>query len=411
MLKLQFRDQPGRFIKLTAATLTLGRDESNDLVINDPSVSDFHAEISCDANDPIIVDLLSASGTFVNEHRIKGRCQLKAWDTIRLGTAQLQVTEPNTHRPEDWALRAESDLLATQFHSLGESTVIGRDAACDITIDSKLLSRRHARIIIEGAVLKILDLGSANGTYLNDSRIEEASAGPGDVLSFDQHRFVIVGPVTGAASDEETATDRTVIRRPDEDATVIAPMEPEQAPPTVIVDPISSSDTALVAGEETLLYVAPPPAALLSEIGTIETPRLISLELARQQLGRSQDCEFLLEDQSISKRHAELYFDEDHWHIRDLGASNGVLVNFEKVDQQALRDGDRIKLGRLEFEFTQGEHTGPAEEAATKIYQPAQTPKQTARSGKYAIKSGKASGYRWLAGLALLLGAVLLWLV
>ena len=56
MLKLQFRDQPGSSIKLSALTVTLGRDESNDVVIDSQSVSDFHAEISTDAQFPVIID-------------------------------------------------------------------------------------------------------------------------------------------------------------------------------------------------------------------------------------------------------------------------------------------------------------------------------------------------------------------
>ena len=109
MLKLQFRDQPGKFVKLSQAAITLGRDDSNDVVIDAPSVSDFHAEITSDAQHISVVDLLSASGTFVNEHRINGRCQLKAWDVIRLGTVELEVIDPSERRPEDWALSIESD--------------------------------------------------------------------------------------------------------------------------------------------------------------------------------------------------------------------------------------------------------------------------------------------------------------
>ena len=118
MLKLQFRGEPGAFVKLSVATVTLGRDESNDLVIASPSVSDFHAEITTDAQQPRIIDLLSKTGTFVNEHRTTGKVPLQAWDIIRLGSVELEVTDPNGHRPHDWALKTESDLLASQFYTL-----------------------------------------------------------------------------------------------------------------------------------------------------------------------------------------------------------------------------------------------------------------------------------------------------
>ena len=127
MLKLQFRGGSGDFVKLSVSTVTVGRDEGNDFVIDSPSVSDFHAEITTDMQHPWIIDLLSKTGTFVNEHRITGRCQLKAWDVIRLGTVELEVIDPNSRRPEDWALRTESDLLASQFYTLLAETFVGRD--------------------------------------------------------------------------------------------------------------------------------------------------------------------------------------------------------------------------------------------------------------------------------------------
>ena len=186
MLKLQLRDQPGSFVKLSVSAVTLGRDESNDVVIDAPSVSDFHAEIINDSQRPVIVDLLSANGTFVNEQRISGRCQLNAWDIIRLGTVELEVTDPNSHRPEDWALRTESDLLGAQFHALVDSTVIGRDEACAITIDNKLLSRRHARLIIADVKQRVIDLACDTGTYLIGKSIEVSRARTGDKVSFEK---------------------------------------------------------------------------------------------------------------------------------------------------------------------------------------------------------------------------------
>jgi DNA-binding winged helix-turn-helix (wHTH) protein len=53
----------------------------------------------------------------------------------------------------------------------GES-VLGRDADLLICLDSPTVSRRHARILIAGLAATLEDLGSKNGTYLNNQRIE-----------------------------------------------------------------------------------------------------------------------------------------------------------------------------------------------------------------------------------------------
>lgn len=51
---------------------------------------------------------------------------------------------------------------------LGEgSNLVGRDRGCSVHIDSPTLSRRHARIVIDGVGARLEDLGSKNGTYLN----------------------------------------------------------------------------------------------------------------------------------------------------------------------------------------------------------------------------------------------------
>ena len=53
----------------------------------------------------------------------------------------------------------------------GKKFVLGRDKTCDIVLDDVNISRHHAQILIEGEKIFIEDLGSRNGTYLNDEVI------------------------------------------------------------------------------------------------------------------------------------------------------------------------------------------------------------------------------------------------
>ncbi len=69
-------------------------------------------------------------------------------------------------------------------------------------------------------------------------------------------------------------------------------------------------------------------------------------------IGRSHDCEIVLEDTGISRRHAELRPGADGWTVTDLGSTNGVRVNGRDVHgAQPLRPGDRIELGSTEIVF------------------------------------------------------------
>lgn len=72
-------------------------------------------------------------------------------------------------------------------------------------------------------------------------------------------------------------------------------------------------------------------------------------------LGRSRDCEIVLEDSGISRRHAQLRGGPDGWSVEDLGSTNGVLLNGRAIHAaQPLEAGDRIELGSTEILFELG---------------------------------------------------------
>lgn len=72
--------------------VTIGRAVDNDLVINEPSLSRFHAAISMtDAGTVLVADCGSANGTFVNGERIRTSGPLQPGDELRLGSVRLKV--------------------------------------------------------------------------------------------------------------------------------------------------------------------------------------------------------------------------------------------------------------------------------------------------------------------------------
>ncbi len=70
-------------------------------------------------------------------------------------------------------------------------------------------------------------------------------------------------------------------------------------------------------------------------------------------IGRSRDCDIVLEDAGVSRRHAELRPEAaTSWTIEDLGSTNGVRVNGSTVEgAHELRSGDRIEMGSTEMLF------------------------------------------------------------
>ncbi len=75
------------------------------------------------------------------------------------------------------------------------------------------------------------------------------------------------------------------------------------------------------------------------------------IEGVRFVVGRSRDCDLVIDDPNISRHHCELRPDGDSWRIADLGSTNGVKINRRRVDEGLLRSGDRITLGLTDFDF------------------------------------------------------------
>lgn len=81
-----------------------------------------------------------------------------------------------------------------KFFELGGTVIIGRDDSCDIILDDLAASQRHARISKQRNSYLIEDLGSSNGTFLNNESIgKPASIKPGDRIQIGQTLLELVG--------------------------------------------------------------------------------------------------------------------------------------------------------------------------------------------------------------------------
>jgi hypothetical protein len=129
---------------------------------------------------------------------------------------------------------------------------------------------------------------------------------------------------------------------------VAAPKPPPPAPEvgaTAIFKPVR------------LPAVEPPPVAREEP-----APRVVAFltvgeerhELGTQTvtLGRSRECEVQVLDPNVSRRHAEVRFDNGVYTVADLGSTNGIEIDGRRVDSLVLEDGSRFTLGSTEVVFT-----------------------------------------------------------
>jgi pSer/pThr/pTyr-binding forkhead associated (FHA) protein len=80
-------------------------------------------------------------------------------------------------------------------------TVIGRREDCDLRIPLSDVSRKHCRIYTENGELRLQDLGSSNGTYLNGQRIQESVLSAGDNVRVGPVMFVV--QINGVPAEDE----------------------------------------------------------------------------------------------------------------------------------------------------------------------------------------------------------------
>ena len=62
-------------------------------------------------------------------------------------------------------------------------------------------------------------------------------------------------------------------------------------------------------------------------------------------IGRSSDIDLVLMEEMVSRKHAEIWFENGKINIKDLGSTNGTFVNGEKISKAVVNEGDRILIG------------------------------------------------------------------
>jgi serine protease Do len=199
-----------------AGEVSLGR-ENADVVLSDPEMSRRHAVVRQVDGALEISDANSANGTFVNGSRIDGSRRLTHGDSIRLGGTTLTVELPVAARQDTDSVPT---LVVTEGVRTGErfpvvtELSLGRENA-DIVLDDGEVSRRHAVVRRVDGAIEISDANSANGTFVNGSRIDGTSRlADGDVVRLGKTSMKVEVPQTSRATTISGGSSRTVVTPP-----------------------------------------------------------------------------------------------------------------------------------------------------------------------------------------------------
>ena len=173
---------------------------------------------------------------------------------------------------------------------------------------------------------------------------------------------------------------------------------------TEITSPIAANDDAMDMDDSTV-FLGPDSAqeqepanfSLITILGENEFGPETSIRAGETRMGRSKDCDIVVNDNRSSRFHAVLTTDNQGCTIKDLGSSNGTKVDGKKIDSPTrLNSGNRIMIGDAVYVFMDSEQGICSREELLAS--------QTAPGGK----SGKSIAMILIAGL-LVAGAVALY--
>jgi hypothetical protein len=126
-------------------------------------------------------------------------------------------------------------------------------------------------------------------------------------------------------------------------------IETRQAPPH---EPAGGPSTSAPSPHDERPRTAPPAAG--RAFLTAEGRRFVVVPEGTI-IGRSRECDVVLGDSNISRRHARIALEGGEWTIEDLGSTNGVQVNGARAKSRtALHPGDRLDLGTVSARFEVG---------------------------------------------------------
>jgi pSer/pThr/pTyr-binding forkhead associated (FHA) protein len=216
---------------------------------------------------------------------------------------------------------------------LSQAVTLGRSAQhSNVVITDNRLSRAHCRFEPHENGWSIVDLESQNGTFLNGRRVREATVKAGDVVTIGACDMVF----------EETGGPGA--------HTVMAGIHSQRSQPDIDLADEKHTPATAEKVESTRTVVA--PAALVLQKGTLQD-KIHPIVRDPFVIGRKNDCALVLEhDGKASGHHAHIRRDGVNFVIEDLGSTNGVVVNGQKIEGPVvLKNGMKVLLGQQLFKF------------------------------------------------------------
>lgn len=232
-MKLLFPNGEHEPLELGEGVVLVGTGSDCQLMLAAPGIAPRHCELQTHDDQTVVVPVDTAATTVLNGRQIVGESPIKPGDLLLFARVGCRVVATEKaaipdRRPAPSAsgddgrtrvrmalpkflLRGVSGPTFGKTYAVVGTLIVGRSSECDISIASDEISRHHAKLQVTPDGVVIEDMGSANGSFVNNQRIHAPTLlKAGDELRLDTVRFQLMSPgmevhPTAAARSEPAA--------------------------------------------------------------------------------------------------------------------------------------------------------------------------------------------------------------
>ncbi|MFQ5809990.1 MAG: FHA domain-containing protein, partial [Armatimonadota bacterium] len=238
---------------------------------------------------------------------------------------------------------------------------IGREPDSELVLSAEgsgVVSGRHARVFERGGGWWLEDVGSRNGTFLNDRRLMPGAA-----------EQLTTSAVVGFGERGPRFRVEAVAKRRIADTLVEGPTAIRPSAATVPMEGIDATAPPASVAQGTPSPPPPPPQELRVVLMEALTGEQHQATGGRLRIGRGKECELRPvgpDDTSVSRVHTEIVLKPDgKVVVRDAQSRNGTYLGDELLTaERELKQGDRLKLGAAGPELLVAHLTKPGERPA-----------------------------------------------
>ena len=237
--------------------------------------------------------------------------------------------------------------MVREFLLNGQPVLLGRSADNDVALDDAPVSRHHARIEWADSLPQIIDLGSANRTFVNDQPLAPnipQRLAPGDRVQIVDFQITLRQP----AADQPGRTD-------------------------VAAQPLP--------GDKAALLTRAAPADVTLTVNTQRWAKSFPLQAESITLGRDPENDITIDEPVVSWHHARLERVDGGYQVVDLGSSNGLTCRDVEVAHMLLADGDVLWIAtgvsltyRITPQIPKAEEVEPVQPEVAAAAPPGATP-------------------------------------